>query len=48
MKVNVGGISGFLHSVNEVFTLLAYYTVLIGSWLSTFWNSILDPFLDCL
>jgi len=33
---------------NEVFPLLGYYTLLIGSRLSTFWNSILDPFLDSL
>jgi hypothetical protein len=36
-------ISGICHSVNEVFALLGCYTVLVGSWLLSFWGSLLIP-----
>jgi hypothetical protein len=34
-------ISGFHHDVNKVFAVLRCYAVLIGSWLLTFWDSLL-------
>jgi len=34
-------ISGFYHVVNKVFAVLRCYTVLSGSWILTFWYSLL-------